>query len=334
MIISRTPFRISFFGGGTDYPVWYKDNAGGVISVSINKYCYITGRYIPPFFDYKYLIRYHLREEAKCISEIKHPSVRECLKYLDFKEGVEIVHHADLPARSGLGSSSSFTVGMLNTLYALRCHMATKKELALNAIHVEQDLIGESVGSQDQTCAAFGGLNKITFGGSEHIGVSPIFLSKERSRELQRNLVLVFTGFSRSASEIAKKQIECTKERGEELRLMSDLVDEAFKILQNPKRSMDDFGCLLDDQWQIKRGLTNLISNSDIDSIYEAGKAGGALGGKLCGAGGGGFMLFYIKPELREKLKENLKKYLFVPFSFEYLGSQIIYHSNDNNFEC
>jgi len=334
MIISRTPFRISFFGGGTDYPTRYKEHGGAVISASINKYCFITGRYCSPFFDYKYLLRYYLREEAKSIQEIRHPSVRECLNFLNFDEGVEIVHHADLPARSGLGSSSSFTVGMLNTLYALKSYMATKKELALNAIHVEQDLIGESVGSQDQTCAAFGGLNKITFGGPDHISVSPIFLSEKRSRELQKNLILVFTGFSRNASDIAKKQIETTKEKGSEFRLMSELVDEAFEILQNPNRPMDDFGRLLDQQWQIKRGLTDLITNSDIDAIYEAGKDAGALGGKLLGAGGGGFMLFYVKPELRQKIVEAVKKCLFVPFSFEYMGSQIIYHSNDNNFQC
>lgn len=334
MIISRTPFRISFFGGGTDYPVWYEDNQGAVISASINKYCYITGRRIPPFFDYKYLIRYHKREEAKTIKDIKHPSVRECLSYVGIEYGVEIVHHADLPAMSGLGSSSSFTVGMLNTLYGLRCYMATKRELALNAIHVEQDLIGENVGSQDQTCAAFGGLNKITFGGSEHINVQPILLSEERSRELQKNLSLVFTGFARNASDIAKKQILCTKEKTRELQLMIELVDEAQFILQDSKRSIDDFGWLLDDQWKIKRSLTDMISNPDINAIYDAGKDAGALGGKLLGAGGGGFMLFYIKPELKRKLKERLRKCLFVPFSFETLGSQIIYHSNDNNFEC
>lgn len=334
MIITRTPFRVSFFGGGTDYPVWYKEHGGAVISGSINKYCYITGRFIPPFFDYNYLIRYYRREETKKISEIKHPSVKHCLAFLDFTNGVEIVHHADLPAMSGLGSSSSFTIGMLNTLYALKNHMPTKRELALNAIHIEQELIGESVGSQDQTCAAFGGLNKITFGGPEHIHVQPIILSNDRLQELQSNFMLIFTGFSRNASEVAEKQIKSTAKIAKELRYMMELVDEALEILQNSGRSLDEFGKLLDEQWKIKRSLTPVISNSRIDGIYEAAKGSGVLGGKLLGAGSGGFFLFYVKPENRKSVREKLKKLLFVPFSFEYLGSQIIYHSHDNNFEC
>ena len=334
MIISRTPFRISFFGGGTDYPVWYKENGGAVISTSINKYCFITARYCSPFFEYKYLIRYYLREEAKSISQIKHPSVKHCLAFLDFADGVEIVHHADLPAMSGLGSSSSFTVGILNTLYALKSYMPTKRELALKAIHIEQELIRESVGSQDQTCAAFGGLNKITFGGPEHISVQPIILSNDRLQELQSNLMLIFTGFSRNASKVAEKQIKSTGKKTKELQLMMELVDEALEILQNGRRSMDEFGELLDKQWKIKKSLTSVISNSRIDDIYKAAKGSGALGGKLLGAGGGGFFLFYVKPENRKSVREKLKKLLLVPFSFEYLGSQIIYHSHDNNFEC
>ena len=204
MIISRTPFRISFFGGGTDYPVWYKKHGGCVISTTINKYSFITARYLPPFFNYKYRIRYYNHEETQTVGEIKHPSVRECAKYLEINKGLEIVHNADLPAQSGLGSSSTFTVGLLNTLHALQNYMPTKRELALSAIHVEQNLIGESVGSQDQTAAAFGGLNKISFNNVQVIDVDPIIISNERRTELQDNLMLFFTGFARSASNVAK----------------------------------------------------------------------------------------------------------------------------------
>lgn len=215
MIITKTPFRISFFGGGTDYPVWYEKNGGSVLSTTINKYCYILCRYLPQFFSYKYRIRYTLREETRTIEEIKHPSVRECLKFLDIKEGVEMVHTSDLPAMSGIGSSSAFTVCFLHSLYALIGKIVNKRQLALDAIHVEQDLIKENVGSQDQTAAAFGGLNRIDFGGESKIAVQPITISQNKLDLLQNNLMLFFTGFSRTASTIAGEQIKQTpsKER-------------------------------------------------------------------------------------------------------------------------
>ena len=213
MIISRTPFRISFFGGGTDYPVWYREHGGSVISTTINKYCFITARYLPPFFEFKNRIRYYQHEETQTTDEIQHPSVRECSKFLNFENGLEIVHNADLPAQSGLGSSSTFTVGLLNALYGLKNYMPTKRELALDAIHIEQNLIGESVGSQDQTAAAFGGLNKISFSQKDIIDVDSLIISNERRNELQNNLMLFFTGFSRTASDIAKKQIELTSQK-------------------------------------------------------------------------------------------------------------------------
>ena len=331
MIISRTPFRISFFGGGTDYPIWYEDHGGHVISATINKYCFITARYLPPFFKYKYRIRYYEHEETKKLDDIKHPSVRECAKYLNIDKGIEIVHNADLPAQSGLGSSSTFTVGLLNTLHALQNYMPTKRELALEAIHVEQNLIGESVGSQDQTAAAFGGLNKISFNGTNNIDIEPIIISNERLSALQDNLMLFFTGFVRNASEVAKTQIEVTPQKEKELNTMMGICGEGLKRLTDSKQSLEEFGKLLDEQWKIKRSLTDQISNKDIDAIYAAGIGAGALGGKLLGAGGGGFMLFYVPKDKQNAVKEVLKSKLFVPFRFEFTGSKIIYYSHPDD---
>jgi D-glycero-alpha-D-manno-heptose-7-phosphate kinase len=328
MIISKTPFRISFFGGGTDYPVWYRENSGAVICTTINKYCYITCRYLPPFFDYKYRIRYYLKEETSSIDEIKHPSVRECLRFMGIKDGIEIVHTADLPAQSGLGSSSTFTVGMLHCLYTLRNEMPTKRQLALNALHVEQDMIKENVGSQDQTIAAFGGLNRIEFGGPQEITVQPIVMSQERLDALQSHLMLIFTGFSRNAGEIASEQIRLTPSKKTELTMMKEILEEAYKVITDKNSDLDEFGRLLHEQWRVKKSISPLISNSNIDEIYEAGMKAGALGGKLLGAGAGGFMLFYAKPEAHENIKESLKGFLHVPFYFEHLGSQIIYFTH------
>ena len=328
MIISRTPFRISFFGGGTDYPIWYEKHGGQVISATINKYCFITARYLPPFFNYKHRIRYYLQEVAEKLDEIKHPSVRECAKFLKIDKGIEIVHNADLPAQSGLGSSSTFTVGLLNALYALQNYMPTKRELALEAIHIEQDLIGESVGSQDQTAAAFGGLNRITFNGRKDLDVDPIIVPNERRTELQENLMLFFTGFARPASEVAKVQIEVTTKKEKELNTILEICREGLNLLTDSKQSLDNFGKLLGEQWKVKRSITNKISHKDIDDIYDAGIKAGALGGKLLGAGGGGFMIFYVAKDQQEKVKNALKSKLFVPFRFENTGSKIIYYSH------
>jgi D-glycero-alpha-D-manno-heptose-7-phosphate kinase len=328
MIISRTPFRISFFGGGTDYPVWYDENGGAVLSASINKYCYITCRYLPPFFDYKYRIVYSQREEVKDHRKIDHPSVRECLSFIKPERGVEIHHDADLPARTGLGSSSSFTVGLVNALYALKGKMVTKRQLALDAIHVEQEKIGEHVGSQDQTIAAFGGFNRITFAKNHNIVVQPVTVSHQRLEHFQDHLMLFFTGFSRIASEIAREQIKQTPKKAGELRSLHGMVDHALNIL-NGEDALDEFGALLHEGWRIKRSLTSKISNSTIDEIYEAAMKAGATGGKLLGAGGGGFILFFVRPELQPRVKEALKGLLYVPVRFEYLGSQIIYYGPD-----
>lgn len=332
MIMSRTPFRISFFGGGTDYPVWYNEHGGAVLATSINKYCYITARYLPPFFDHKYRIRYSEREEVQSISEIKHPSARECLAFLDFDRGVEIQHNSDLPARIGVGSSSAFTVGLLNTLYALKGKMVTKRRLALEAIQVEQDRIKEYVGSQDQTIAAFGGFNKIEFGGVQHMQVKRITLNAEKIQLFQEHLMLFFTGFARTASEIAGEQIKKTPEKKNELNRILEMVDEAVGILNGNSSNLTDFGRLMHESWMIKRSLTAKITTPSIDKIYETAIKAGALGGKLLGAGGGGCILFFVEPELQPKVKEELKNLLYVPFKFENLGSQIIYYAPSNNF--
>ncbi len=329
MIISRTPFRISFFGGGTDYPAWYENHGGMVLNATINKYAYITVRELPPFFDYKYRIQYYLKEEVSSLEDIKHPVVREAAKLLNITKGLEIVHNADLPARSGLGSSSTFTVGMFHALYAMKNRMVTKRELALSAINLEQNIIGEAVGSQDQTAAAFGGLNLIEFNKKQTFEVQTLTISEERLLALQDNLLLCFTGFSRTAEKVAKAQIKATPKKEKELYLMLEILDEAKNVILNKKTSIDEFGKLLNDQWKLKRSLTNQITNSDIDDIYNAGIESGALGGKLLGAGGGGFMLFYAKKEHHQKIKESLKDKLFVPFRFEKTGSQIIYFSHD-----
>lgn len=332
MVISRTPFRISFFGGGTDYPVWYKEHGGAVLSTTINKYCYITTRYLPPFFDHKYRIRYSKRELVQKISEISHPSVRECLAFLDFDRGVEIQHNGDLPARIGVGSSSAFTVGLLNTLYALQGKMTTKRQLASEAIHVEQNLTKENVGSQDQTAAAFGGFNKIEFGGKEEILVKPMTLGTEKIQLLQSYLMFFFTGFVRTASEIAGEQIKKTPKRGKELSRMYELVDEAINVLCRENSDITDFGRLLHETWTIKRSLTSKITTPFVDDVYETAIKAGALGGKLSGAGGGGCIMFFVEPELQPKVKDKLKDLLYVPFRFENLGSQIIYYAPSTNF--
>jgi D-glycero-alpha-D-manno-heptose-7-phosphate kinase len=330
VIISRTPFRVSFFGGGTDYPAWYRKHRGAVLSTTINKYSYITCRYLPPFHDFKFLVRYYKREETQSVEDIAHPSVRECLRAMDIERGVDIVHHADLPARSGLGSSSTFTVGLLHALYALKNEMPSKRQLAINAIHVEQNRIGEHVGSQDQTAAAFGGLNRIDFGGSQEIAVTPLILPAQRLEMLQQRLMLFFTGFARTANEIAKEQISRTSENDSRLEQMLQLVDEAQAALTQKGNGLDDFGRLLHEQWMIKRGMSSKITTSVIDQMYETGRKAGALGGKLLGAGGGGFLMLFVPPERQAAVREMLGKLLYVPCHFEFLGSQVIYFAHDD----
>ena len=330
MIISRTPFRISFFGGGTDYPVWYRENGGAVLNATINKYCYISCRFLPPFFDYKYRIRYTCREEKQAISEIQHPSVRECLRYMMVNKGVEMVHTSDLPARSGIGSSSAFTVGFLNSLNALSGRMIGKRKLATDAICVEQKIIKENVGSQDQVATAFGGLNKIEFNGKEDFIVHPVTINREKIKEFQNHLMLFFTGFSRTASEIAGEQIQNTAAKANELSQMKEMVNEAINILNSEGHNIEDFGSLLNESWKLKRSLSSKISTDIIDDMYSVALQAGALGGKLCGAGGGGFMLLFVPPRKQRVVKKALEKLLHVPFGFENLGSQIIVYANQD----
>lgn len=325
MVISRTPLRISFFGGGTDYPIWYEKRRGAVISTSINKYIYITCRYLPPFFKYNFRIRYTRQEYTKKIRQIIHPSVRECLEYLKFSKGIEMQHNADLPANAGLGSSSSFTVGLLNSLYSLKGRKVSKKKLAQDAVYVEQKLIKENVGAQDQTIAAFGGFNRIEFGAKKLIKVQPLLVDNGRLDLLQNHLMLFFTGFARNASDVAKLQIKATSRKTNELEKMLQLVNEAEKIIKSKKAPLDDFGKLLNETWNLKRSLTSKISNGKIDDIHKRAIGSGAIGGKLLGAGGGGFMVFFVKPKDQKRVKEKLQKLLSVPFKFESGGSQIIY---------
>ena len=327
MIITRTPFRISFFGGGTDYPVWYRENGGAVLSTTINKYCYINTRYLPPFFDYAYRIRYSVREETGTVAEIRHPSVRECLRALGVTKGIEMVHTSDIPAQSGIGSSSSFTVGFLSTLYALTGRMVTKRQLAMKAIDIEQNVIRENVGSQDQVAATFGGFNKIEFGGPKEFYVYPITIGPDKIDYLQKCLMLYFTGFSRNASDVAGEQIKSTLSKKKELEIMGEMVDEAIAILNGHMDGFKDFGMLLHESWMLKRSLTGLISNDSIDGMYETAMRAGALGGKLLGAGGGGFLLLFALPENQPKVRESMKRLLCVPFQFESLGSQTIMYS-------
>jgi D-glycero-alpha-D-manno-heptose-7-phosphate kinase len=333
MIISRTPLRISFFGGGTDYPLWYREHGGSVLSTTIDKSCFITCRWLPPFFEYHSRISYTNLENVPSNDAIQHPSVRVCLQHLGIREGVEIHHIADLPARAGLGTSSAFTVGLLLGLYALRNEMRDKRSLAAEAIHVEQDLLHEAVGAQDQVSAAYGGFNRINFHTDGTFQVKRMLTSPDRLADLERHLALYFTGFSRTASEIAQEQLRLTPHKTRELHAMLELVDEGEAILANPNRPLNDFGRLLDQGWKIKRSLTQKISNPILDEIYEAGIGAGAVGGKLLGAGGGGFMLFFVPPERREALRARLKQLLCVPFKFSNTGSDVAVYEPEELYD-
>ncbi|MBS3903039.1 MAG: NTP transferase domain-containing protein [Anaplasmataceae bacterium] len=332
MVITRTPFRISFFGGGTDYPAWYRNfDDGVVISTTIDKYCYITCRAFPPFFDHKLRAVWSKIELGNNPDDIVHPSVRETLKFFGVQDGIEVHHNGDLPARSGLGSSSAFTVGFLHALHALGKKETNKHQLAKDAIHIEQNLIKENVGSQDQVAAAFGGFNKIIFHRSGDVEVVPLSISKPKLEDLENRLMLFFTGLARTASEVVPEQIKNTPKKEKELKRMLELVAEAEDILTTD-RPIDDFGRLLDEAWQLKKQMSSVISNQYIDEIYETGKKAGALGGKLLGAGSGGFVIFYVPLEKQSSIKEALKHLLHVSFRFENAGSQVIYY-NPTEFE-
>ncbi|MDD2850953.1 MAG: kinase [Desulfuromonadaceae bacterium] len=330
MIITRTPFRISFFGGGTDFPAWYRENGGAVLSTSIDKFCYVSLRKLPPFFDYKHKIVFFSKQEAfNEFDEIEHPAVRETYRFLDVQDGLVMQHDGDLPSHSGLGSSSAFTVGLLHALYAYNGKMVTKKRLAMEAIHIEQNMISEAVGSQDQLASAFGGLNKIIFSAQDNIEVKPFLISTEKSSYLQSCLMLFFTGFARFAVEIERDKLLHLDKKKHELSLMHSIVDAATGILNGDLSGFLDFGALLHESWMLKKRLSSKVSTSVIDDIYVKAMNNGALGGKILGAGGGGFMLFFVRPEDRERLRNGLSPLLHVPFRFETLGSQVIYFTEE-----
>ncbi len=324
-IISRTPFRISFFGGGTDYPTWFSKFGGAVLSTSFDKYCYITCRYLPPFFDHKFRIAYSHLEHVSNISDIKHPAVRAVLHELDDGQGLEIHCDADLPARSGLGSSSAFIVGLLHALHGLRGRRVSQRWLAEEAIRFEQRVLAEHVGSQDQVAAAIGGLNIIHFRQDGDFRVEPLILHPGRKDELERHLMLFFTGFSRIASQIAKSKIENLEKNADEMREIRALVDHGAGLLASSD-DIREFGALLHATWMRKRTLAPSISTSAIDAIYESARQEGAIGGKLLGAGGGGFMLLFVPPEKQAAVKARLQHLIHVPFRFENEGSQIVYY--------
>lgn len=326
MVISRTPFRISFFGGGTDYPAWYEGHSGAVLSTTIDKYCYISLRYLPPFFEHRHRIIYSKMETVRRIDQIQHPVVRVLLQEFKVRRGVEVHHDGDLPARSGVGSSSAFTVGMINSLHALKGKIIDKHELAKEAIHLERDLLKEHVGSQDQVAVAFGGLNRIVFYHDHNFRIDPMTLPRQRILKLQEHLMLVFTGFSRFASEIAAEQVRNTAKKKSELKQLRDFVDRAVEIL-NSESDLAAFGRLMHESWMLKKRLSSRITNPTIEAMYEKARAAGALGGKVLGAGGGGFMLFFVPPQAQQRLRKALKGFLEVKFAFENEGSRIIYYT-------
>ena len=333
MVITRTPLRISFFGGGTDYPIWYREHGGSVLATTIDKCCYISCRRLPPFFEYHSRVSYSKVENVLRNDAIEHPSVRGCLQYLEMSEGLEIHHIADLPARAGLGTSSAFTVGLLLALHALKGQMRDKQTLANDAIFVEQTLLNEAVGAQDQVSAAYGGFNRINFNTDGTIDVSRMPIDHSRLRALEAHLALYFTGFARTASEIAQEQIRLTPHRHKELHTMKEMVYEGESILANPQRSLDEFGGLLHESWKLKRSLTNKITSASIDDIYAAGLSAGAIGGKLLGAGGGGFMLFFVPPERRAALRSRLKELMCIPFHFSTRGSDVVVYEPDELYD-
>jgi D-glycero-alpha-D-manno-heptose-7-phosphate kinase len=323
MIITKTPYRVSFFGGGTDYPEWFEDNGGAVISTSIQHYCYIHGRYLPSFFDYKYRLVWSKIENVSHIDDIEHPVIREALRWKGEGLGMEIHHHGDLPARSGLGSSSSFSVGIINMLYALYGTIESKKKISEDAIYLERVLLKESVGIQDQIAATYGGFNRVDFSKKGNVTINPL-LNKETIKELESRILLVYTGVSRISSNFAKKQIESIPVNVTKMEEIRDLVDVATEILYKGG-SLDDFGILLHETWMLKKSLTNIISSYYIDTIYNNAISSGALGGKLLGAGGGGFMIFYVPLEKRQAVIKRLRGLLMVPFKVDYEGTQVIF---------
>ena len=324
MIITRTPFRMSFFGGGTDMKEFFNEHGGAVISTTFDKYCYVTVRHLPPFFDFKNELTYSKIERTSTTEEIIHPAIRNAMQYLNMND-IRLTYEADLPARSGLGTSSSFAVGMLNAFHSLNGVYASKKQLADEAIHLERDLCNEAGGWQDQIAASFGGFNRIDFSDNSY-EVAPIIISKQKKEQLNNNLMMFFTGFTRFSSDVQKAnasgKIDKTQQKLEMLRL----VDEAEKVLQSKESNLDDFGYLLNTTWNLKRQTGSAISTNSIDELYDKGIKAGALGGKLLGAGGGGFLVFYVTPEKQESVRHAMQDLLYIRFKFENNGTKVIYY--------
>ena len=331
MIITQTPFRMSFFGGGTDFSGFYNEHGGAVISTTFDKYCYVTVRHLPPFFDYKTHVTYSREEKINNLSEMQHPAIRNAMEWLDMHD-IRLTYESDLPARSGLGTSSSFAVGMLSAFYAHKGQYADKRKLADDAIYLERTLCKEAGGIQDQIAASFGGMNRINFSADGYT-VHPVIINPERKKLLNEHLMLFFTGFSRFSSDIQKGTEKSMKDKTQQLLEMYKLVDDAEKILTDKNTSLDEFGKLLDYTWQLKRGISSGISTDSIDEQYERAKKAGALGGKLLGAGGGGFLLFYVPKEKQADVKKALAGQMYVPFSFENDGTKVIHYSPETYVE-
>lgn len=325
MIITKTPFRMSFFGGGTDMENFFTENGGAVLSTTFDKFCYVNVRHLPRFFDYSTELSYSKTERVTDIDAIQHPLIRNGMKMLDMHE-LRITYEADLPARSGLGTSSSFAVGMLNAFYALKGKYADKKKLADEAIYLERVLCNEAGGWQDQIAASFGGFNRINFN-ADGYEVFPVIVSPKRKGQLNKNLMMFFTGFTRFSSDIQKANNVSAKEKTAQLKEILSLVDEAEAVLVNKDRDLDDFGKLLDLTWKLKRRTGSSISTNSIDELYKKGMEAGALGGKLLGAGGGGFLVFYVQPERQESVMNAMKDLMYIPFQFEDGGTRVIHYS-------
>ena len=328
MIITKTPFRMSFFGGGTDMEDFFKENGGAVLSTTFDKYCYVNVRHLPRFFDWSTELSYSKSERVSCVDDIQHPLIRNAMKYLDMHE-IRLTYEADLPARSGLGTSSSFAVGMLNAFYALKGKYADKKKLADEAIYLERVLCNEAGGWQDQIAPSFGGFNRINFN-ADGYEVLPVIISPERKKQLNANLLMFFTGFTRFSSDVQKANNVTAVDKREQLKKMYALVDEAEKVLTDKNKSLDDFGYLLDHTWKLKRQTGSSISTNSIDALYQKGIEAGALGGKLLGAGGGGFLVFYVQPEKQDAVRWAMKDLMYIPFKFEDGGTRVIHYTPES----
>jgi len=325
MIITKTPFRMSFFGGGTDMPAFFNEYGGAVISTTFDKYCYLSVRHLPPFMPYFSELVYSKIERVNSIDDIVHPLIRECMRLHDIHE-IRLTYEGDLPARTGLGTSSTFAVGMLNAFCALKGKMMSKAQLAQEAIHVERDLLQEHGGWQDQVAAAFGGFNRIDFKDNQ-FKVSPIIIHPDRKAQLDQSLMMFYTGVTRFSSEVQKDTFAKPEDKKAQLKEMLSLVDDGQAILEDKNADLNDFGRMLDHTWRLKRGTGSKVSNGSIDELYERGLKAGAIGGKLLGAGGGGFLLFYVEPDKQQNVIKALDDLMHVPFNFENEGTSIVYYN-------